>query len=107
MRCFVHLIYLLPFFLWSQEEIDADLSLEEIMQRNIVDMSIEDWVNLDEKGINELSFYGFLNFNAEKVVSKPIEQVAIKFDGSVQTFDFNGQRENYAEIRVDVSYMFK
>ena len=51
---------------YAQEE---DLSLEEVMNRNLVDMSIEDWVDLDEN--NRLSFYGFFNINAEKVFDEP------------------------------------
>ncbi len=56
---------------FSQENNSADLSLEEIMNRNLVDMSIEDWVDLDNQELNKLSFYGFLNFNTEKVFNEP------------------------------------
>ena len=64
------ILVLAPTILFAQKA-DADLSLEEIMNRNLVDMSIEDWVNLDDQEINQLSFYGFLNFNVEKVFREP------------------------------------
>lgn len=65
------LIMLTPLLVVGQDDSDLDLSLEEIMNRNVVDMSIEDWVDLDNQEINKLSFYGFLNFNAEKVFNEP------------------------------------
>ncbi len=65
------LVLLFPFTLMGQDDSQLDLSLEEIMNRNVVDMSIEDWVDLDNQEINKLSFYGFLNFNAEKVFNEP------------------------------------
>lgn len=72
MKKLFYLLLLSPGILFAQDDqVDIDLSLEELMNRNLVDMSIEDWVNLDEKGINQLSFYGFINFNAEKVFNEP------------------------------------
>ncbi|MEO9484756.1 MAG: hypothetical protein ABJG47_14955 [Ekhidna sp.] len=72
MKKYFFIALLIPCIAQAQDdELDADLSLEEIMNRNLVDMSIEDWVNLDDKELNQLSFYGFLNFNAEKVFHEP------------------------------------
>ncbi len=67
-RTTIGLAVILNFNAFSQ---DVDLSLEEIMNRNVVDMSIQDWVDLDNQKINSLSFYGFLNLNAEKVFNEP------------------------------------
>lgn len=70
-------VLLVPCIVLAQD--DAELSLEELMNRNVVDMSIEDWIDLDNQELNKLSFYGFLNFNMEKVFNEP------SLDGSGNT----------------------
>lgn len=40
------------------------------------------------------------------VVFRPIEQVAVKLDGSRHFYRFHGQRVSYPELRFDVSYTF-
>ncbi|MEP5614232.1 MAG: hypothetical protein ABJP45_18415 [Cyclobacteriaceae bacterium] len=86
-RTLICMLIFLPSVLKAQESADLDLSLEEIMNRNVVDMSIEDWVDLESQEINKLSFYGFLNFNAEKVFNEP------SIDGSGNTVYESGAFE--------------
>jgi hypothetical protein len=40
------------------------------------------------------------------VVFRPIQQVAVKLDGSSHIYKFNGETVSYPEIRFDVSYVF-
>jgi hypothetical protein len=41
------------------------------------------------------------------IVYKPHESVAIKLDSSAHIQDFNGKREVYPEVRLDISFAFK
>ncbi len=69
--CLVLLFTLMSFSIQAQDEEDYELSLQEIMNRGLVDMSIEDWIDLDKQEENKLSFYGFLNLNMERVFNEP------------------------------------
>ena len=67
---FVIFILFLPLMISAQEDttaVDLDISLEQKMRRNLVDLSIEDYVNIpaDSKSM-KLTFYGFLDQSVEK-----------------------------------------
>jgi len=65
------LFLFIPFYLFAQDEdsltVDLEISLEQKMRRNLVDLSIEDYVNLpNDEQVRKLSFYGFLDAGTEK-----------------------------------------
>jgi len=49
---------------------------------------------------------GKFNKSTAGLVYRPVQQVAIKLDGSMHMYKFNGQNESYPELRFDVSYVF-
>jgi len=74
-----------------------------------------DWMSNNEViqnkrygGDNEAGFADDGKFSKPSigVVYRPISQVAIKLDGSMHSQTFNGKRENYPEIRADISFAF-
>lgn len=73
-------------------------------------MSNPEIVNMKKYGGDEESGYAddgkFLKPSVG-VVYRPINTVAIKFDGSVHSQKFNGKNEIYPEIRMDFSFAFK
>ncbi len=58
----------------------------------------------NEAGISDDGIFYKLTIG---LVYKPIEKVAFKLDGSTHIQKFNGQTEQYPEIRFDVSFLFK
>jgi len=65
--------------------------------------------NKEYGGDNEAGFADDGKFSKPSigVVYKPINEVAIKFDGSTHSQKFNGKTETYPEVRFDISYSFK
>lgn len=57
----------------------------------------------DEAGVAD---DGIFSKATAGLVYRPIPQVALKFDGSVHRYRFHGQRVNYPELRIDLSYAF-
>ena len=72
--------------------------------KNTETIASKSWGGDNESGVSD---DGQFTKPSLGVVYKPIDNVAFKIDGSSHSFDFNGKKESYPEIRFDISYMFK